>query len=417
MTNKPSSFDLLKKSVTFNMSLGSKELFHSNFLYWISQTNQDFFLDIMRDLAGHPNIHFWWEESNFEVKREYHNFDLCICVKYENNSKKADREDYILMPVLILENKMKSLPQTDQLKQYTKKALDLNKKARNKLAIDEKTANGNDQASITFILLSLLGLAIDTKFRLDNKDYFWEKKNYENLYNAFKASEYKEQLKGLALDIVNDYMKFIDSLSNLAKNDWSFKSNDSFNQKLILPNKVSEELRIHDIRDKINFQLLLKLIQEELVHNYPNFKIFYGTYYSNQKALIDIWWEYGNVNLKIQLQGNVYKHAIEVPDKKTQNLDNYCKNENINDDMINSFLNFTEGNEIFKNLVVEEKDGSIKIMPKDNKQAGHKDYSNKYCYYGKTFAYKYMTISSCENISIENVVKMIVKDVYKYYKK
>lgn len=406
MTNEQ-TLDVLKNSVTFNMSLGSKELFHSNFLYWLSQTNKIFFLEIMRYLAGHQNIPFWWEISNFEVKREYRNFDLCICVKYGNNNKRANREDKILMPVLILENKMKSLPQTDQLKQYTTKALELNKK------IDKV----NNRTKITFILLSLVDSVIDTKISLDDNDYFWEKKNYNDLYQAFNASEHKEQLKGLALDIVNDYMKFIDSLYNLAKNDWSFKSYDSFNQKLILPNKVSEELRIHDIRDKINYQLLLKLIREELGNNYPKFKIFYGTYYSNQKALIDIWWEYGNINLKIQLQGNVYKHAIEVSDKKAQNLDNYCKNDNINDDMINSFLNFTEGSEIFKNLVVEEKDGSLKIMPKDNKQAGHKEYSNKYCYYGKTFAYKYMTISSCENISIEDVVKMIVKDVYKYYKK
>lgn len=408
MVNKQSSCDMLKNSVTFSMSLGAKELFHSNFLYWISLTNRDFFLDIMRDLAGHSNVPFWWEESNFEVKREYHNFDLCICVKYENNSKKADREDYILMPVLILENKMKSLPQTDQLKQYTKKALDLNKKARNKLAIDEKTANGNDQASITFILLSLLGSDIDTNFPLDNKDYFWNKKNYQDLYKAFNTSK-DERLEGLTLDIVNDYMKFIKSLYSLA-NDWDFNINDSFNQKLIFPDKDLEELRIHDIRDKIHFQLLLKLIRKELEKNYSNFKnINTNTGYTHQKGLIDVWWEYGDVHFKIQLQGNVYKHAIEVIDNKNQNLDKYCKNE-INDEIINSFLNFTKESEIFKN-VVEEENGSIKIMPKNNRQAVNKGYSDKYCYYGKIFAYRYITISSCENISIGDVVKMIVNDV------
>ena len=128
------SLDVLKNSVTFNMSLGSKELFHSNFLYWLSQTNKIFFLDIMRDLAGHSNDPFWWEESNFEVKREYHNFDLCICVKYGNNNKRANRQDKILMPVLILENKMKSLTNKEQLEKYTKKAHDLNKEGRNKVA-------------------------------------------------------------------------------------------------------------------------------------------------------------------------------------------------------------------------------------------------------------------------------------------
>ena len=56
-------------------------------------------------------------------------------------------------------------------------------------------------------------------------------------------------------------------------------------------------------------------------------------------------------------------------------------------------------------------------MPKNNKQAGKKGYCDKYCYYGKTFAYRYVIISSCENISIDDVVKMIVNDVNEYYKK
>ncbi len=410
MTNEQ-TLDVLKNSVTFNMSLGSKELFHSNFLYWLSQTNKIFFLEIMRYLAGHQNIPFWWEISNFEVKREYHNFDLCICVKYGNNNKRANREDKILMPVLILENKMKSLPQADQLKQYTTKACDLNKEARNKLAtksnieklsIDEKTEIENKGSNITFILLSLLDSDIETN---------WVKKNYLNLYKAFDTSKDK-RLEGLTLDIVNDYMEFIQSLYSLA-NDWNLNVDDSFNRKLIFPDKDLEELRIHDIRDKIHSQLLLKLIRKGLKKDY---NIHTNTGYTHQKGLIDVWWKYGDVNLKIQLQGNVYKHAIEVINNKNQNLDKYCKNE-INDGIIKLFLNFTNESEIFKNVVVEEEDGSVKIMPKNNKQAGKKGYCDKYCYYGKTFAYRYIIISSCENISIDDVVKMIVNDVNEYYKK
>lgn len=410
MTNEQ-TLDVLKNSVTFNMSLGSKELFHSNFLYWLSQTNKIFFLEIMRYLAGHQNFPFWWEISNFEVKREYHNFDLCICVKYGNNNKRANREDKILMPVLILENKMKSLPQADQLEQYTTKARDLNEEARNKLAtksnieklsIDEKTEIENKGSNITFILLSLLDSDIETN---------WVKKNYLNLYKAFDTSKDK-RLEGLTLDIVNDYMEFIQSLYSLA-NDWNLNVDDSFNRKLIFPDKDLEELRIHDIRDKIHSQLLLKLIRKGLKKDY---NIHTNTGYTHQKGLIDVWWKYGDVNFKIQLQGNVYKHAIEVINNKNQNLDKYCKNE-INDGIIKLFLNFTNESEIFKNVVVEEEDGSVKIMPKNNKQAGKKGYCDKYCYYGKTFAYRYIIISSCENISIDDVVKMIVNDVNEYYKK
>ena len=43
---------MLKESTTFYMSLGSKELFHSNFLHWLSIVDYNFFLDVMHKLAN-----------------------------------------------------------------------------------------------------------------------------------------------------------------------------------------------------------------------------------------------------------------------------------------------------------------------------------------------------------------------------
>ena len=71
----------LKGSSMFYMSLGSKELFHSNFLHWLSIVEWSYFIKIMHALSGIE--HFWWEnlkEQEIEVRREDKNFDLSIWV-------------------------------------------------------------------------------------------------------------------------------------------------------------------------------------------------------------------------------------------------------------------------------------------------------------------------------------------------
>lgn len=104
----------LNASPLFIFSAGSKELFHSNFLYWLAIEHWDIFISIMRELANLENEHFWWEDiykfekENLEVRREYHNYDLSIYIQV--NTK--------WVPVLILENKVKSLPYAEQLAQY-----------------------------------------------------------------------------------------------------------------------------------------------------------------------------------------------------------------------------------------------------------------------------------------------------------
>ena len=79
----------------FNLSLSSNELFHSNFLYWISKSNEDMFKKIINGLVGDCN---WWKDKcrekklwkEIEVRREYKNFDLCIVEVIEDAHNKDD---------------------------------------------------------------------------------------------------------------------------------------------------------------------------------------------------------------------------------------------------------------------------------------------------------------------------------------
>lgn len=101
MYNK--SVNYLKDSPLFNLSLSSKELFHSNFLYWIWKISPSAFKDVMNSFGA--NTKEW--PANYEVRREYENFDLCV----------LDKGNILL----VLENKVKSIPYKKQLDEYEKK--------------------------------------------------------------------------------------------------------------------------------------------------------------------------------------------------------------------------------------------------------------------------------------------------------
>lgn len=56
---KKTVIEALKKSPMFQLSLSSKELFHSNFLYWIWNISPALFKDIINELLGHNSSKTW----------------------------------------------------------------------------------------------------------------------------------------------------------------------------------------------------------------------------------------------------------------------------------------------------------------------------------------------------------------------
>ena len=97
------AFTTLRSNMLFQVSLGSKELFHSNFLAWL--------FDTYKALAHELFLPFM--DSSFEflsegsfVDREKGNTDLRL--NYANNRH------------VIIENKVKSMPYEEQLEKYAK---------------------------------------------------------------------------------------------------------------------------------------------------------------------------------------------------------------------------------------------------------------------------------------------------------
>lgn len=123
----------LNNNPIFQLSLSSKELFHSNFLAWLAEdkNTRTIFNQIMKIWMQDENWEF--DDSKMMVKREYYHFDFCICKKVRNYHTDKDKEqetqaeEYIPGPIIfVLENKFKSLPYKEQLEKYHQKVLSLN---------------------------------------------------------------------------------------------------------------------------------------------------------------------------------------------------------------------------------------------------------------------------------------------------
>ena len=80
------NLEQLKKNPVFQLSLSAKELFHSNFLYWIASSYPKLFNGVMKKLD--VNIKLSEDSAENIVEREYNHFDFCICKEDEKKKQK-----------------------------------------------------------------------------------------------------------------------------------------------------------------------------------------------------------------------------------------------------------------------------------------------------------------------------------------
>ena len=90
----------LNNSLVYAMSLGSKELFHSNVWAWLFRYNQDFVKIFFENIGADDEI---------KVTREENDRDITVWVNGE---------------AYVIENKFKSLPDKEQLVEYETKLVD-----------------------------------------------------------------------------------------------------------------------------------------------------------------------------------------------------------------------------------------------------------------------------------------------------
>ena len=166
----------------FKMSLGSKELFHSNFLEYLWSLDKERFIKLINILFGREVLAE--DANNYELSREKENFDICI---YHNEGKKIIYD-------VIIENKVKSIPNKEQLDGYVK-----------------KVENHKQGQKANYLLLSLI-----TDFPDKNgirNDKVWTIVNYQNLHDAilkcYAGLEDKNSV------YIQDYIEFAELMQDL----------------------------------------------------------------------------------------------------------------------------------------------------------------------------------------------------------
>lgn len=379
------SIDELSSSPLFNLSLSSKELFHSNFLAWLAQHYPDFFVEICKELGCKAD----WSNAEWNVKREYNNFDLCI-----TSDKKI---------VMVLENKVKSIPTKAQLDEYVEK-----------LKKEEK----QDVKNIDLILLSL-STSFPDKNAIEGEKK-WQIRNYDHLCTAMREhiqlinNQYHKAL-------IEDYCSFVATLHECSES-WKVKDSSPF----LLPNdsnrKELKELRIADLQDKIWYSQLLEKLNSRLEEN-NQWDVQSGMDIKkiakdNSACLTKIFTNFGFTHVEglleakikvsqdyvllIQIQGNKYRRAIEWIKEDQGDHNKFWE---ITKDIMNkkgfSFFQFKKNDPInFPSICNNEK--TIKATTRN----GETQNFNKY---GAKFLYQYKVIK--EDATVSAVLDAIMKDL------
>ena len=375
---KQSLYQELQKSPMFQLSLASKELFHSNFLAWIGswdnggeKGSEHPFRKLMKDLgAEHADKDEIWGDKWY-VAREYRNFDLCVLNQMPQEFQ--DENDNGEKVLLVLENKIKSIPYLEQLREYQDKILDINfdwvKSDKNpdikykwQISIDgaknhpEKLENLDPESYVSgkkeegikklkeehtdFLLLSM------------PKDYP-EKTDIvnEGIWKSVDYSTYLEKLsslrtglgtESLETSIIDDYCKQLKIILQL-HTEWTEK--DFGKQQFLYFKKDADnkrtsyqfdyltlkELRIHDLFQKQRYAKmcseLKKRIQEKVIKEFPDLsyvrhldlrkdkelenKVYVDFNYLHGEPLLDIWLGADGYVYTIQVQGDSYEHGIQ----------------------------------------------------------------------------------------------------------
>ena len=382
----------LKSNPMFRLSLGSKELFHSNFLEFLWEYDDDKnhrkFFDMLRELGCERD---WKDGVEYILSREKENFDICI---YHKDSRKICYD-------LIIENKVKSIPRKEQLKEYYKKAKD----------------HGSN--NVELILLSLVVKFPDKSIIIDkfkNEGGEWRIVNYDSLLSAIRKA-YNNTDNG---NYINDYCKFIEQMHSLQNeilgNDFEkepyYKGEE---QKLL------EKVRLHDLYIKLRASKFMSLLEQKLeqklekegtakVVTIPcdDYKKYDDIRQNTKDKIIRVFLNYtiqsgtgmvaafiykkgnnGDKIIEVVIQGDQYRHGVNSPRYKMEHCEKSEKLSKLwNDVSYDDYMKQTVDKVIF----LDE----------------YKNDQKEYCIYGDDYVYRYFKI---DDKTVTQLIEIMVKDI------
>ena len=384
----------LKKNPIFSMSLGSKELFHSNFLEYLFTLDASLFIGMMNGFL--PAANKLQGRFTYYLDRELKDFDICIYHE-EKDNKGEVRTVYDI----VLENKVKSIPYKEQLKLYANKA--------------------KGSAGCRFILLTLSKNFPDFG---DPDIANWITLGYADLLNGINTFFVKSgKLSAKTMFYLSDYCSFICEMDKLGQILTPNLGQVLFDRSDIL---CLEKIRLHDLYIKLRSSWFAMTLKNELnnvgiptnvVHSFKKCKYRFVNInidMNQGNGQIAAWIcdgsqvdKDGNMaaNLfEVVIQGNQFRHGINqqsigTPGKTGKERLNelFDRLGTIQDAKPLDFLFF--GNQ------------QKSVCP--NKAGKHRNYplqkSGPFDCYGDDYLYRYTVIGNNETIGI--LLKRMVSDI------
>ncbi|WP_157951026.1 PD-(D/E)XK nuclease family protein [Peribacillus acanthi] len=230
--------EFLKESPMFQLSLTSKELFHSNFISWvISNYKKEHSRIFSKFLPGDK------KQLITGVNREEKNKDIVIYFQDELGNKSS----------IIIENKVKSIPVYEQLREYT-----------------------TDNPSEHYILLSLTKptfLADNKKIQIHETNRVWDYLSYYDLAKMFEETlpEIGRNNKYHEL-IVSDYIQLIKILDNITNDIYEQTKGGmyDFYKKHNEIISLLKEVRLHDFYLKLSHEIIASELHKKIQTEIPN---------------------------------------------------------------------------------------------------------------------------------------------------
>lgn len=419
--------DNLKKNSIFRMSLGSKELFHSNFLEYLWDLDEDHqtFITMINGLVDKP---LSLPGSNYFFAREKKNFDICIFHLKEGKENKKGEKPIKEVFDLIIENKVKSIPYKEQLEEYKK-----------------VVTKNNKSAPCQYILLSLSEFFPDNDYinGVTRKDICgWHLINYKQLAVAI-ADNYKNHC--YFKPYIEDYCSFVEQLV-LLKNcilPQDINNQPLFDDCII---KRLKTIRVHDLYIKLRTSWFIMSLKRKLndlvdfkdsvyvVHKYDDFNkdgveqnkkkgIFLNADINQGNGQAAVWILNKNDSMKkgdtfeVVIQGKQYRHGIALCRKTKVDHDRRLRLNVLYDDIMKSerakpFLDFSDDKGVFPPR-------ENKLYFRDNNKRDNNKTEERiqkkgpFCCYDDSYIYRYKSIEDKDNVGklLDNMIEDI-KSIY-----
>ena len=358
------AINFLTKSLIYQMSLGSKELFHSNVWAYLLE-NDIIFLKVFL-----PDFEFdKYLNDKYQVFREKENRDIIIYLENKNGDKEH----------IVIENKIKSLPRIDQLEKYTE--------------------NIEGHAFIQGILTGIGNNILDfsTSNKLKDK---WLYVNYETISGRIRtiANNSKTEVINQNLHIINEYCDVLNAINScinhyltISKDNLDYSCSELYN------------LRIADVYKKLKGSNFLSFVSDhksEIESYCPNnYKLITDSGFHNGKATLDIrFCNYDDKSVKcsvigVQLEGEQFRIVVQK---------DLSEHEKVNADELYNLFKDSWFDDSYISKGKNRKLFGFDTTMKSTKGRKYDSYQTSwYC-----FIYQYFDINESNN-SYENLLELI----------